>query len=199
MPGPTLLGYARALARGPALDEQVAALTGAGVLDRYTYCDTIAPARQGPRADPRSMFGEVTRAMRSGDILVVPSLGIFARNRAEIIAGMQGLRLRGVELLSVADEIDTRRPDGDYIFRLGEAMHRAEAIWKRERTANATHAARRSGRTGRRPILSPKREAAARADWLDPSSDKTNKQLAAEHGLSPQRLWAKFGARPMRA
>jgi DNA invertase Pin-like site-specific DNA recombinase len=192
MAQPCLLGYARAFHRGPKLDEQFAALKRAGVVERFIYQDDLASRRQ----DGRSMFGEVLRALRGSDILAVPSLAVFARNRAEVIAGMQGLQLRSVGLVSVDEAIDTREPDPDQLFKLAQGLQRAEYIWKRERTATAGAAASASGRTGRRPRLGPKAEAAARALWLDPTTDKTNDELATEIGLSKQRLWAKFGPRP---
>jgi len=190
-----LLGYARALARGPDIDWQYAQLHAAGVTDRYIYADALGTRR----SDPRHMFGEVSRALRGGDVLVVPCLGVFARNRAEVINSMQGLDLRRVAFVSVDDEIDTRQADADLLFKLGTALTAAERIWNRERTVNATERARRVGRNGRRPKLGPKREADARALWLDPESEKTNDEVAALVGLSKSRLHAKFGARPRAA
>jgi len=187
-----LLGYARALARGPDIDWQYAQLHAAGVTDRYIYADALVTRR----SDPRRMFGEISRALRGGDVLVVPCLGIFARNSAEVIASMQGLDIRRVAFVSVDDEIDTRQADAGLFLKLGEALAEAKRIWNRERTANATEHARRSKRIGRRPKLGPKREAEARALWLDPESDKTNLQVAELVGLSATRLHAKFGARP---
>lgn len=192
MPEPALLGYIRTLVRGPSVDAQLALLARSGVDGRHIYRDELPTKRQ----TGRPMFGEATRALRPGDVLVVPYMAAFARNRVEIMSGMRGLRVRGAHLWSVDDEIDTRVSDPDDIFKLGEAEHRAAAIWKREQTVNGSRAARLSGRSGRRPFLSPKKNALAQLLWLDPASDKTNAVLAAEIGLSASRLYSKFGRRP---
>lgn len=194
MADPVLLAYVRELVRGPSIDDRLALIARAGVIEKYTYRDEIPTKRQ----TGRRMFGEVIRALRTGDVLVVPSFGIFARTRPELTSGLAGLRVCAVHLWAVGDDIDTRIADPDLLFKQGEAERRAIGIWRREQTVNGTHAAKLSGRSGRRPRLSKRGEAAARAVWLDPLSDKTNKELAAEIGLSMSRLWTLFGRRPIK-
>lgn len=194
MPDPELLGYVRELVRGPSIDDQLTLIARAGVADKYVYRDDIPTKRQ----TGRRMFGEATRALRPGDVLVVPSLGIFARTRPELTSGLAGLRVRAVHLWAVGDGIDTRTADPDLLFKHGEAERRALGIWRREQTVNGTQAAKLSGRSGRRPRLSKRGEAAARVLWLDPLSDKTNNELAAAIGLSASRLYTLFGRRPLK-
>jgi DNA invertase Pin-like site-specific DNA recombinase len=195
MPDPVLLGYVRELVCGPSIESQIALLASAGVTaDKQIYRDELPTKRQ----TGRRMFGEITRALRTGDAIVVPSLAVFARTRPELSAGLAGLRVRAVNLLAVADEIDTRVADADLLFKFGDAERRAIAIWRREQTVNGTRAAKLSGRSGRRPRLAGKREDAARTLWLDPTSDKTNAEIAAGFGLSASRFYGLFGRRPLK-
>lgn len=194
MADPVLLAYVRELVRGPSIDDQLALIARAGVIEKYIYRDEIPTKRQ----TGRRMFGEVIRALRTGDVLVVPSFGIFARTRPELTSGLAGLRVCAVHLWAVGDDIDTRIADPDLLFKQGEAERRAIGIWRREQTVNGTQAAKLSGRSGRRPHLSTRKKDAARALWLDPTNDSTNKELSAEIGLSMSRLWTLFGRRPIK-
>lgn len=191
MPESALLGYARPFVRGPALDWQHEVLRKAGIPERHIYTEE-KPLR---RPDSRDQFGQITRALRPGDILTVPCLAVFARNREEVMATFRGLGLRQVGFWSIGDEIDTRENDDALLFKLGDATVLASGIWKRERTVRAAEMAKRGHRMGRRPQLGPRKDAEARALWLDPESDKTSAEIAELVGLSAARLYVKFGKR----
>jgi DNA invertase Pin-like site-specific DNA recombinase len=189
-----LIGYVRQLARGITIEDQTKALVDAGVGSRFIYRDVLATKK----ITGREMFGEALKALRRGDILAVPSLGIFGRSKAEVSEGMFGLDMRGVLLWSIGDGLDMREADPEQLYKLNRGMRAAEALWKRQRTVKATEAARqRVGRTGRRPKLSSKQETAARLAWAT-ELDRTNDEIGREYGLSAGRLWAKFGPRPER-
>ena len=194
MPAPALLGYVRALVRGPSIDDQIALVMHAGVTEKRIYREALPTKRQ----TGRRMFGEVNKALRAGDVLVVPSLAIFARTRPELRAGIAGLEVRAIHLWAVDDDIDTREADADLLFKFGAARDRAVGIWAREQSVNGCMAAKLSGRSGRRPRLSKRKLALAEAMWLDPASDKTNAEIAASFGLSASRFYTLFGRRPVK-
>ena len=88
--------------------------------------------------------------LRAGDVLIVKKLDRLARNLKGLIALVEDLEKRGVQLHSVDDNIDTSTPQGKLFFHIVGAMAEFERDLIRRRTFDGLAAAR--GRVGGRPV-----------------------------------------------
>ncbi|NUB13141.1 hypothetical protein GAY28_10685 [Azospirillum brasilense] len=144
-----LIGYARP-GRGKSVVEQIEALRGLGIKDKYIYADE--PDKDGVG---RKWLDEACANLRRGDLFCVTSLDKLAPNKADLLAFLEGLEIKGVGVVSVEDGLDPRLPAADQVTRLAKALHRAERSWcwswPRQQALAAGRAKGPVG--GRKPIL----------------------------------------------
>src|SRR5258708_2371613 len=88
---------------------------------------------------------------RSGDIVVVWKLDRLGRSLIELIRRMNTLKERGVEFVSLTEQIDTTTRGGKLIFHMMGALAEFERDLIRERTMAGLEAARARGHNGGRP------------------------------------------------
>ena len=87
---------------------------------------------------------------RAGDVIVVWRLDRLGRSLKDLIETVQTLEQRGIELLSLKENIDTSTPTGKLMFHLMAALAEFERDVIRERTLAGLDAACARGRTGGR-------------------------------------------------
>lgn len=99
---------------------------------------------------------------RKGDILVVWKFDRAARSLKHLIAMMNDLKERGIEFVSVTEQIDTTTPGGKLVFHMMGALAEFERDLLIERTKAGLEAARARGRKGgRRYAIAPSKFAIA--------------------------------------
>src|SRR5207245_4153936 len=93
--------------------------------------------------------------------------GRSLKHLIELLKGIQG---RGVEFMSLTEQIDTTTPGGKLIFHLMGALAEFERDLIRERTNAGLAAARARGRVGGRPrkLVTSGKVALARRLFADP-------------------------------
>ena len=89
--------------------------------------------------------------IRPGDTFVVWKLDRLGRSLKDLIETLNLLNNRGVDFLSLIENIDTATPGGKLIFHLMGALAEFERDLIRERTNAGLAAARARGRVGGRP------------------------------------------------
>ncbi len=89
--------------------------------------------------------------IRPGDTFVVWKLDRLGRSLKDLIETLNLLNIRGVDFLSLTENIDTATPGGKLIFHLMGALAEFERDLIRERTNAGLAAARARGRVGGRP------------------------------------------------
>lgn len=104
----------------------------------------------GSKAE-RKGLDEALAYLRPGDTLVVWKLDRAGRSLTHLIELLKRLQERGIEFISLTEQIDTTTPGGKLIFHLMGALAEFERDLIRERTNAGLVAARARGRVGGRP------------------------------------------------
>ena len=89
--------------------------------------------------------------VRSGDTMIVWKLDRLGRSLKDLIETLNLLDNRGINFISLTENIDTTTPGGKLIFHLMGALAEFERDLIRERTNAGLAAARARGRVGGRP------------------------------------------------
>jgi DNA invertase Pin-like site-specific DNA recombinase len=104
----------------------------------------------GSKAE-RKGLDEALAYVRPGDTFVVWKLDRAGRSLTHLIELLKGLQERGIEFISLTEQIDTTTPGGKLIFHLMGALAEFERDLIRERTNAGLAAARARGHVGGRP------------------------------------------------
>ena len=138
------IGYVRVSKQEQHEALQIDALQEAGCekwfLDKMT----------GSKAE-RKGLDEALAYLRPGDTLVVWKLDRAGRSLTHLIELLKSLKERGIEFISLTEQIDTTTPGGKLIFHLMGALAEFERDLIRERTNAGLAAAKARGRVGGRP------------------------------------------------
>jgi len=138
-------GYARVSTDEQSLDLQTDALDAAG-------CDKIFSEHvtgNGKKRQPE--LERLLEQLREGDVLVVYKLDRLGRSTINLIKFVEDFRERGIELVSLTDNIDTTTAMGKAMFGIMACMAQMERDLLVERTNAGLKAARKRGRVGGRP------------------------------------------------
>ena len=182
------IGYARVSTDIQETDLQMDALKRAKCVRFYEE------KASGAKADRPELMRLLDNA-RKGDVVVVWKLDRLARSLRQLIDTAVLLNERGVELLSLTENINTTTPTGKLTFHLFAALAEFERDILRQRVNAGLAAARRRGRVGGRPkALNESDMKKARA--LLRSGEYTRVQVAAELKVSRHTLWRAFSGAP---
>jgi len=163
------LGYARVSTTAQDPQLQLDALAAAGV-DR-TYLERVSGV-----AARRPELERLLDHARPGDAIVIWRLDRLGRSMKHLMELIEDLEERGINLVSLNEQIDTTSANGRLILRLLASLAAFERDLLAERTKAGLDAARKQGRVGGRPrALTPAAAAAATAMYQD---RKTVTQIA---------------------
>jgi len=142
----------------------------------------------GSKAE-RKGLDEALAYLRPGDTLVVWKLDRAGRSLTHLIELLQGLKKRGIEFMSLTEQIDTTTPGGKLIFHLMGALAEFERDLIRERTNAGLAAAQARGRRGGRPrkLKTTGKVALARQMFADQSHSVP--EICAALGISRATLY----------
>src|SRR5258707_5625915 len=104
----------------------------------------------GSKAE-RKGLDEALAYVRPGDTFVVWKLDRAGRSLTHLMELLKGLQERGIEFISLTEQIDTTTSGGKLIFHVMGALAEFERDLIRERTNAGLAAARARGRVGGRP------------------------------------------------
>src|SRR5438045_1213745 len=147
-----LRGYARVSTNDQETATQVAALKAAGC--ERTYREKAS----GGRWD-RPELHRLLDQIRKDDVLVVWKLDRLSRSLRDVLAIMDRLSEAGAGFRSLTEAIDTTTPAGRMMMQMVGAFAEFERMILRERTKAGLDSARRDGRIGGPPKLSPQQQA----------------------------------------
>ena len=166
------LGYARVSTHDQNPDAQSDRLIEAGAIRVFT--DIVS----GKRFD-RPALAELIDHARPGDRLCIIRLDRLGRSLRELLETVDGLKARGIHLISLEERLDTSSAAGELVFHVFDSIAHFERRLISERTRDGIAAASKRGRTPGRPPLDPETVSAAQ------------KLIAA--GLSPARAAKQLG------
>lgn len=137
------IGYGRVSTTDQDAHAQVLRLEAAGCV--RTFTETISS-----RVKDRPQLAACLDYLRPGDALVAVRLDRLARSTRELLELAQGLEHRGIDLVVLDQQIDTRTPAGRLLFTMLAAIGEFERDLIRERTMDGLARARAEGKTGGR-------------------------------------------------
>src|ERR1700720_2139791 len=155
------LGYARVSTGHQSLDQQLDALTAAGVNPKRVYRDKLSGTST---REQRPGLAALLDYARPGDAIVVVGIDRLGRNAAEVMTTIRELGERNIVLRSLREGIDTSNATGRMVAGVLASLAELELELGRERRTAARDARRARGQSIGRPKArdQPKRPLAQR-------------------------------------
>lgn len=101
----------------------------------------------------RKALKEMLAFARNQDIVIVESISRIARNTKDLLNIVAELSEKGVEFISIKENIDTTTPQGRFVLTIFGALAELEREQTRERAAEGIAIAKAEGKyKGRQPI-----------------------------------------------
>jgi DNA invertase Pin-like site-specific DNA recombinase len=173
------LGYARVSTGHQSLDQQLDALTAAGVDPKRVYSDKLSGTST---REQRPGLAALLDYARAGDAIVVVGIDRLGRNAAEVMTTIRALRDREIVLRSLREGIDTSNATGRMVAGVLASLAELELELGRERRAAARQARRARGQhIGRPKALDEKNAALAQRMHASGESAST---IASTLGVS---------------
>lgn len=144
----TQLGYARVSTAHQSLDQQMDALTAAGVDATRVYTDKLSGT--STRQQRPGLVALLDYA-RQGDAIVVVGIDRLGRNAAEVMTTIRDLGERGIVLRSLREGIDTSNASGRMVAGVLASLAELELELGKERRTAARDARRARGQSIGRP------------------------------------------------
>lgn len=178
-----IVGYARVSTQDQNLQLQIDALQNAGCFEIFEERIT------GTKKD-RPALNEMLKMLRAGDRVVVYKLDRISRSTKHLIELVELFEEKGVEFVSVQDNIDTSTALGRFFFRIMASIAELERDIISERTKAGLSAARARGRNGGRPTADKKK--VQLAFKMYESKDYSISQIVQAAGISQATLYRKL-------
>ena len=137
-------GYARVSKNDQSLEIQIQKLKGAG-------CDEIFMEKVSGAKDNRTELNRLMEKLRKGDVICVVRLDRLGRRMIKLIELINGFKEKGIEFVSLENNIDTTTTLGMVLFSMCAAFSEMERELIRERVKAGLDAAHQKGRKGGRP------------------------------------------------
>ncbi len=125
---------------------------------KKTGCKKIFQEKISGKALNRPALDAAIAALKKGDTLVVWHLDRLGRRARELINLEYEFKCRGVDLISLTQNIDTKTPIGEYHFHMTCANAQLESARISERTKAGMLAARLKGHVPGRPRCLSKKQ-----------------------------------------
>jgi DNA invertase Pin-like site-specific DNA recombinase len=176
------IGYARVSTEDQNLALQYDALNEAGCMRIFEDQGISAVGKVRPG------FQAALDALAPGDVFVIWKMDRAFRSLRHALDILEQFERRGIEFLSLTDQLDTTTPMGKCMYQIRNAFAELERTLISERTKAGMEAARKRGSIlGRPRKLTPKQVAAA-VDKLDSTPGLTFTALAKNLNVSARTL-----------
>ena len=179
-------GYARVSTAEQNLNRQL------DMLNKYGIDKIYSEKITGTRKD-RPELQKMLENLSNGDTVVIESLSRLGRSTKNLIELMELFNDKGVNLVSLKENIDTTTPTGKLLFTLISAISQFERDCLAERTKEGLAAARARGRKGGRPHVS--KNMIEKAIKLYNSKEYTLNEIKKLTGVSRSTLYRYINAR----
>ena len=147
-------------------------------------CEKYFSDRMTGEKFERKGLEELLAFVRSGDTVIVWKLDRLGRSLKDLIETLNLFKDRGIDFISLTEQIDTTTPGGKLIFHLMGALAEFERDLIRERTNAGLAAARARGRVGGRPRKLPTDGKAALALRLVEDAKHSIDDICSTLGIS---------------
>ncbi|MCL2004521.1 MAG: recombinase family protein [Oscillospiraceae bacterium] len=144
-------GYIRVSSADQNEDRQLDAMHALGISANRIYTEK----QSGKRAANRPRLQALMAAVKAGDSVTVESISRFARNTKDLLELVEQLAAKGVEFISLKENIDTTTPTGKFMLTIFGAVAELERGYILQRQAEGIAAAKRRGKHLGRPAKKP--------------------------------------------
>lgn len=169
-------GYARVSKNDQNLDIQIQKLNSAG-------CEEIYKEKISGARDNRPQLEALLSKLRKGDIVYVVRLDRLGRRMIKLIELINDFKSKGIEFVSLENNIDTTTSIGMLLFNICAAFSEMERELIRERVKAGVDAALKNGRkVGRPRSLTSEKETVLRA--LFKAGNMSVTQICTTVGIS---------------
>ena len=154
-----------------------------GIAEQNIYSDI-----ESGRKTEREGLNKVLEQLNAGDTLVVCEFSRISRSVQQLITIADDLGRRGVNFVSLKENIDTTTPEGKLFYTIIAAFAAFEVDMIRQRTKQGLEAARKKGRVGGRPQTNKDKLATAAKLYL--ADEMSVKEICETVGVSKSVLYA---------
>lgn len=156
------VGYVRCSTVEQNEERQLRMMAERGIDPAHIFTDKAS----GKNTD-RPAFHKMMNYVREGDTVVVESISRIARNTRDLLGIVEQLTAKGVEFISIKEQIDTTTPQGKFMLTVFGALAELERENILERQREGIAIAKEQGKyKGRKPIdADPEQLAAVCAQW----------------------------------
>lgn len=169
-------GYARVSKNDQHLEVQLQKLKAAG-------CDEIFREKVSGAKDEGPELKLLLSKLRKGDIVYVVRLDRLGRRMLKLVELINDFKIRGIEFVSLENNLDTTTPLGMLLFNICAAFSEMERELIRERVKAGLDSALEKGIKGGRPkAITPEKETVLKA--LFKAGDMSVKQICNTVGIS---------------
>lgn len=181
------VGYVRCSTEEQNEARQVRMMEDHGV--EKTYTDKAS----GKNTD-RAALREMMAFVRSGDTVIVESISRIARNTRDLLAIIDELKNKGVDFISLKEQIDTTTPQGRFMLEVFGALAELERENILERQREGIAIAKEQGKyKGRKPLeVDEEQLKAVCARWR--SGEITATAAMKELGMKPNTFYRRVKA-----
>lgn len=155
-------GYCRVSTKDQCLDRQIEALKEAGIEEQNIFCDKISGIKEH-----RPALDNVLSHLRKGDSLTVLSFDRLARSTKQLISIAELLEEKGVDLISLKENINTTTPQGKLVFQVFAAIAEFQRSIIKEAQREGIEAAKAKGKIKGRPRVNKEKLEAALSLYLN--------------------------------
>lgn len=176
------IGYARVSTEDQNLALQYDALHEAGCVRIFEDQGISAVGKVRPG------FQAALEALAPGDVFVIWKMDRAFRSLRHALDILEQFERRGIEFLSLTDQLDTTTPMGKCMYQIRNAFAELERTLISERTKAGMEAARKRGSVLGRPRKLTARQVAAAVRELDADESLTFTALAKDLNVSARTL-----------
>ena len=137
----------------------------------------------------RAAFKEMMAFVRAGDVVIVESISRIARNTRDLLGIVSELTEKGVEFVSLKENMDTTTPQGRFMLTVFGALAELERESILERQREGIEIAKSEGKyKGRKPVeVNETRFKTVCAKWR--AGEMTATAAMREVGLKPNTFY----------
>ena len=153
------------------------------------YAEKVFIDKASGKNTDRQAFKEMMAFVRTEDIVIVESISRIARNTRDLLAIVSELTEKGVEFISLKENIDTTSPTGRFMLTVFGALAELERENILERQREGIEIAKSEGKyKGRKPIdVDEQRFKAVCKKWR--AGEITATAAMKELGLKPNTFY----------
>ena len=120
----------------------------------------------GAKTENRPALKRMLEYVRDGDVLIVESISRLARSTLDLLAIVDELRSKQVDLLSLKESVDTRTAQGRFVLSIFAALSELERETLLQRQREGIEAVRKRGKhLGRPAVKKPENWDRVYATW----------------------------------